>query len=224
MFEQKWQNTKPPKGVLLNRGHPLAKGLVGFWLMNEGGGNKVFDLSGNNNSGKFLAGLYSPSWSSGRFGPALSFDGNDTVNLSSLITFAANTPYTVILWCYVNAWDAAYRFAISRGTSGVSEKIGTNNDAAYFLIRSVNSGASDITVSLPSAGAWHFLTLTRNLANKIDFYIDGGSPSRLYGDAAQSDIAAWGKIGDASAQYWNGKIDNVMIFNRALTAQEITWL
>lgn len=40
---------KPPYGVKLNRQHPLAQGLVGCWLMNEGGGNTVFDLASGNN-------------------------------------------------------------------------------------------------------------------------------------------------------------------------------
>ena len=44
-----WQ--KPPLGIRLNPGHPLARGLVGCWLMNEGGGNLVRDLSSNNNNG-----------------------------------------------------------------------------------------------------------------------------------------------------------------------------
>jgi len=42
---------KPMYGVLLNPYHPLARGLVGCWLFNEGGGNSVFDLSGYGNHG-----------------------------------------------------------------------------------------------------------------------------------------------------------------------------
>jgi hypothetical protein len=40
-------NQKPPVGAVLNRSHPLAKGLVGCWLMNERGGATAFDVSGN---------------------------------------------------------------------------------------------------------------------------------------------------------------------------------
>jgi len=35
---------KPPYGSRIDPTHPLAQGLVGCWLFNEGGGNKVFDL------------------------------------------------------------------------------------------------------------------------------------------------------------------------------------
>lgn len=43
--------SKPPCGVQLNRNHPLAQGLVGCWLFNEGSGLRANDLSGNNNTG-----------------------------------------------------------------------------------------------------------------------------------------------------------------------------
>src|SRR3990167_7263966 len=36
---------KPVVGSQINWGHPLAKGLVGCWLMNERGGRKIIDLS-----------------------------------------------------------------------------------------------------------------------------------------------------------------------------------
>lgn len=42
---------KPLLGMKINRKHPLAKGLVGYWVFNERSGNKVFDLSGNGNNG-----------------------------------------------------------------------------------------------------------------------------------------------------------------------------
>ena len=41
------QLSKPMLGSQLDFSHPLNKGLVGFWLMNEGHGNKIQDLSLN---------------------------------------------------------------------------------------------------------------------------------------------------------------------------------
>ena len=50
---------KPIRGSHLNRSHPLAHGLVGCWLFNEATGKKLFDLSGNDNSGTFID---NPQW------------------------------------------------------------------------------------------------------------------------------------------------------------------
>lgn len=44
---------KPLLGRQINWAHPLAHGLVACWVMNEGTGNKIFDLSGNGNDGTF---------------------------------------------------------------------------------------------------------------------------------------------------------------------------
>jgi hypothetical protein len=52
---------KPIRGLQLNKSHPLARGLVGCWLLNEGTGHKVFDLSGNSNTATTLANS-APPW------------------------------------------------------------------------------------------------------------------------------------------------------------------
>lgn len=52
---------KPRLGTPLNKSHRLARGLVGCWLMNEGGGSQLFDLSGNHNTGTINVGWTSPT-------------------------------------------------------------------------------------------------------------------------------------------------------------------
>ena len=41
---------KPPLGVRVNSRHSLADNLAGYWLVNESGGNTIYDLSGNGNN------------------------------------------------------------------------------------------------------------------------------------------------------------------------------
>lgn len=65
---------KPNVGARINFAHPLARGLVGCWLFNEGGGSRVFDLSGRNNQGYFLG---SPT----RVGDALNLTPTDSVEI-----------------------------------------------------------------------------------------------------------------------------------------------
>ena len=51
---------KPPLGIQIDWSNPITKGLVGCWLFNEGSGDKVYDLSGNGNTGT-LTGMAFPS-------------------------------------------------------------------------------------------------------------------------------------------------------------------
>jgi hypothetical protein len=49
---------KPPRGAILNRTHPLARGLVGCWLFNEWTGNTARDSV----SGLIATGVNAPTW------------------------------------------------------------------------------------------------------------------------------------------------------------------
>ncbi len=67
------QFQKPLIGTQVNWGHPLSRGLVGCWLMNEGAGDRVYDLSLNGNDGEVQ---FDAHWESGSVGAILDFDGN----------------------------------------------------------------------------------------------------------------------------------------------------
>ena len=62
---------KPYLGVPINGTHPLAKGLVGCWVMNENSGNVVQDLSGNVRTGTITGAV----WVAGEYGHAVYCDG-----------------------------------------------------------------------------------------------------------------------------------------------------
>jgi hypothetical protein len=68
---------KPPRGTLLNRTHPLALGLTGAWILNEGTGDRVRDACGFAGPG-VLNNMDPPAdWIAGARGFALDFDGSD---------------------------------------------------------------------------------------------------------------------------------------------------
>jgi hypothetical protein len=85
----------------------LWEGLVGAWPMQEGGGTKVFDSSGNYKHGTLTNTTPDASWSLSPLGRALFFDGTDDhVQLSGKMT-----PYDAALGRFsISAWA----FALSR--------------------------------------------------------------------------------------------------------------
>lgn len=64
-----FRRLKPSVGTRLIRDHPSVKGLGAFWLLNEGGGDKVYDLSGFGLTG-IITGA---DWGIGRDGSTLDF-------------------------------------------------------------------------------------------------------------------------------------------------------
>ncbi|MFA5813978.1 MAG: hypothetical protein WC862_05735, partial [Patescibacteria group bacterium] len=76
----------------------LNLGLVGYWAMDEGAGNKAYDQSGNWNTGTASG---SPAWADGKLGKALSFDGTDDyVSIPSATYLQGNQNLTISLWFY----------------------------------------------------------------------------------------------------------------------------
>ena len=74
----------------------LQNGLVGYWSFNEGTGTAAMDSSGNGNTGILLNGS---TWSSGKSGTGLAFDGaNDYVEIPHAQSLNLSTALTVSVW------------------------------------------------------------------------------------------------------------------------------
>jgi hypothetical protein len=206
-------------GSPIDREHPLARGLVGCWLMNEGSGNKIQDLSGNGNTGTFVN---HTKWTGGRFGSCLSFDGTDDYVLFGK-SFNQKS-FTKMAW--INCTNATTR----RNIFGTVDSIGslfclyTSNQLSYYdydLTPAGWYGASSATnVSLT---IWHQVAVTYSGA-AITLYLDGCivvGPT-----AATGTPRAYNGIGtyNITNSPWLGLIDNAQVWDRALTASEIAQL
>ncbi|MFQ6120757.1 MAG: hypothetical protein ACE5KE_12850 [Methanosarcinales archaeon] len=76
-------------------GYPDRNGTVAYWTFDEGSGNIAHDISGNGNDGS----VYGASWTSGKVGKALDFDGSndyvDTHQASNCPFHGPNSNYTI---------------------------------------------------------------------------------------------------------------------------------
>ncbi|MBI2096757.1 MAG: LamG domain-containing protein [Candidatus Sungbacteria bacterium] len=194
-------------------------GLVGYWSFNEATSTPYAgDSSGNRNDGVLTGG---PTQVIGKRGNALNFDGvNDYVDIA---TTTLSGQFAVSLW-WKNADNVSTRMAIGLDVpgDGVTQKIGAAS--SKFFIRVVSS--SDNTIALPSQDAWHFIVVTRDASNKVDLYIDNGAANRLFSDVAQIGDFTPSLIGSSGndsnlGQDFKGLLDEVRIYNRALSAGEI---
>jgi len=207
-------------GVLLNPYHPLARGLVGCWLFNEGGGNTVFDLSGYGNHGTLGGGdsAKCPAWVPSRTGPALNFDGNDYVSLASTITLTDD--WTTVVFFNINSvsddHDMILGYHLSancyiRVLDGTTIRVQSNVSGTY----------KDYTVPTISTHTWYHLAVTRRNGN-VRVFLDGVESTS--GSQAIADDFTFDQI----ARYYTydtysfgGMIDLVLIFNVAKTPEEI---
>jgi hypothetical protein len=201
----------------------ITSDLAGWWKLDEGSGSSTADASGNGNIGTLQNG---PLWTTGPTENALTFNGIDqyvSISDSSNLRVGGANILTLTAW-------------IKRGTStavgGIFEK--RLNAGGYGLALGVTPCApnqikatkySVVEICLGSAPEdtnWHHIALVYS-GSGVVAYVDGAQ------DAASNDTQDFVvssdilNIGTAySAHYFNGSIDDVRIYRRALSAADIT--
>jgi hypothetical protein len=199
-------------------------GLVGYWSFDEGTGTLAGDASGNGNTGTLTNG---PTWTTGKLGKAINFDGvDDYVNISS--PSLGNT-YTFSAWVRVSTYAGApIQFPI------FGEYTGSGDTKNYLYIDTVGrklgldqylpSSGMAISSTTINAGVWYFVVATQTAPNQRNLYVNGvleATANEVYSGGAPT-IWTIGKRADSSAYYFNGQLDEVRIYNRALSGTEIT--
>ena len=185
---------------------------------NEGFGTIVTDASGNGNTGT----IGTATWTtSGKYGNALSFNGTSarvTVNDSNSLDLT--TGMTLEAWLFPTA-VGGWRDVIYKGTDDIYYLMGSSDDSTPALGGTFSPSALRGTSSLP-LNAWTYLAGTYN-GTTMRLYVNGVQvSSRAQTGPIQTSTAVLTMGGDALyGQYFAGRIDEVRIYNRALSAAEI---
>lgn len=222
----------------------LSYGLVGYWpldgnLSNWKVASSAIDISGSGNSGRTVGLSTTTTPRAGRIGQAWNFNGSGAkpqyVQLSSSTATSINTNMTWSAW--VKPADSGTNYAIQRGSQfsitalySVSlANIGVQFPSMACRVGTLASSvASNVSLSAAQAtNAWHLLTCTTD-TSKMYSYWDGV----LLATTDRSSIVAvaggddWFAIGTANANqsFFHGGIDDVRVYNRMLSAQEVKQL
>jgi len=211
----------------INWADPLNDGLVSWWLAipnHTAGGSTWRDLCGKNDgtlTNMDAATDWVTSRRGGGFGDAIEFAGTTnyvTLGNPSSLDIAAG-PMSVAAWVYAET---------SSGVDGILCK-----ELRYQLY--LNSGTAEwalydgvhnpvVTSSLDIRGDWHLVAATRG-QGEIALYVDGqsqGTATDDAGDISSSDDVSIGtrRVG-SSGERLQGQLDDIRIWDRALTASEI---
>lgn len=217
---------KIAKAGILSR-PPTNLGLVGYWPMDEGAGNKVIDASGQGNTGTITG----ATWTNGKHGKALSFNGGSDNVKSANTNFitATNQSWSGSAWIYPTS-NSSYQAVWSYGefndnAASAGFGIGTNGNLFWYWNGVLGVHDSGLLVPL---NRWSFVSVVRN-PTTIDFNVNGQVSTVGEANAVGMDIGNPHQIGYSSRNqiqegYFSGRIDDVRLYNRALTASEVSKL
>ena len=206
-------------------GHTKITGLGGekLWLCPTLGGDKL-DISGNGNHGTYNGGMGTVADVSNGGTRAYSFDGTDDyIDVDNGITFGG---HSVACWVYADITSLRMRFIDSYDKT-VSTTIPQNviQHEANTGIRAFSQISVSAITSYTSINAlqWYHIASVLD-GSALKFYINGSLVDTV--SYTQTPNADWLRAGarNNGSERVDGRMDDIRIFDRALTTSEITAL
>jgi len=209
-------------------GSVAPSGAIASWKFDETSGGSAADSSGNGHNGTLTNGVVVNQASrAGSSGTSFYFDGaNDYVSVPAGIDIA-NKSFTLAAWVKREA-PAAGDYIMGQGP-------GNNNLKLHFGFRDPDNAtlafyANDSDhVDDPqyTDTGWHHLVGTYNLTGGIrDLYWDGVEQSPITNDTGRAAFQGLGEflLGQANGSYFQGWLDDMYIYDSALSQADITQL
>ncbi|MFA5870722.1 MAG: LamG-like jellyroll fold domain-containing protein [Candidatus Paceibacterota bacterium] len=206
-------------------------GLVGYWHFDEGMGTTTYDASGIGNIGTLTN---SPTWQTSancKAGVCLDFNGTTNyVSVGNKNEHTLSTRGSVSIWIYIpSTWGGStYPNVVSKGASAGWDTDGwslyvfnPNSDGRIGVGQRSGTSVANISFLNTLKDEWVHIVGTWD-GSQIKIYENGvlkGTTTQSFSLPVTTTSLFIGK--DQNSQYFDGKIDEVRIYNRALSVTEI---
>lgn len=200
--------------------------LRGYWPLNAGSGSDAADASGNNNTGR----LTNATWNaSGRLGACLNFNG---ANSLVQITNPLCNDFSIAFWVKTTQTGGTPQWYNGRGlvdgdAPGNANDFGTALVGGKFGFGVGNPDTTIVSTANINDGQWHHCVATRQQSTgTIRVYVDGvlqntGTGAR---NTLPSSARLWLGAISSGGNYFNGSLDEVKLFTRTLSSDEVAAL
>lgn len=202
---------------------PVPDYPIGNWPLDATNGTVAADASGSGNNGT----VSNATWNSnGRVGGCLTFNGASQV----LVTNSLCNDFSIVFW--VKTTQTAGTPQWYNGVGLVDADVPFNvNDFGTALVGgkfAFGVGNPDTTILSTTSindGNWHQCVATRQIATgTIKVYVDGNLQTTGTGNRNSLNANARLSFGVTGGNYFNGSLDEVKVFTRALASNEVAAL
>ncbi len=192
------------------------------------------DLSGNANQGTF--GGSGGSFPYGRYGKAGGFGGAAWIQAADAPSLDTST-FSISVWLYPTVFPTAYNRIVAHDYWTNSQQIGwtllydgtSPYGRAYLAVFFGGVGESDSQRMQLSLNSWNHVAVTfdgKNICAYLNGALAGGScpTASAYAAASGNPLYVGAGVANGLFSYYTGNIDEVRIFSRSLSSEEVAVL
>jgi hypothetical protein len=204
--------------------NPLWDGLLAYYTADNTSNDALGTYNGTLTNGA--------TYATGKINNGFSFDGvNDYVNLGNVLNFDGASPFSVSVWVYTSSTSAQTYFSKLNGSFLGYEMTVNYGAGVRFFLRSA-TGYIELSINGQLENQWQNIVFTYDgskNASGVNGYIDGvlraksvisNNLTGLVSTTVNAQISGR----QTSGQLFNGLIDELGIWNRALTSIDVTEL
>jgi type II secretory pathway pseudopilin PulG len=214
--------------ITMDKSSADPTGLVGWWKLNETSGTTTADSSGNGNNGTLVNMNPATDWVTGQIGGALDCDGtNDYVNCGNGASLNITAQVTLAVWVKTrDCGNSAFNPYVDKGDHSYALRHNSSNNLSFAIHTNSTWYAADYAVTSAFNNSWHHVAGSYDGSN-VKLYVDGvlrGTTNHVGSIDSTTYGVNIGRCSEQTSRLYNGVIDDVRIYNRALSATEIAQL
>ncbi|HEX3628315.1 MAG TPA: LamG-like jellyroll fold domain-containing protein [Verrucomicrobiae bacterium] len=212
--------------VLVMNALVVPTDYAGYWTLDETNGSIAHDSSGNSNDGDVFNGTWSPN---GKVNGCLNFNGaNSYVKLDNIIS----NDFSISFWLKTTQtggtgqWWQGQCLVDGFVNEGLND-FGTSLSGNNFAFGTGNPDTTIISSAVVNDGSWHQCVATRQMASgTLSIYVDGLLQATGAAGTESLNAPAFLRFGSrqTGVNFFNGSLDDIRIYNRALGSNEVTAL
>jgi hypothetical protein len=220
----------PPKQTGSAASETKESGLVAWWKLDETSGTDVSDASGGNRKARVIG---SPQWlpAGGKSGGALQLDGVKTlVDCGNGPEWAFRNGVSVAVWVKTKDLNRVTRTLVAKGNDTWRLTLRGSDGKPTFALNGPEPGAKEkrrtpqvVAKRSINNGEWHHVAASYD-GQRVVIFVDGELEDGLSasGTLGLTTEPMWiGNNSSARGESLSGAIDDIRVYNRGLTTEEV---